>query len=753
MIRPVMTKAEYDAMPGWWHQANQILTQIRLDPTTYAGGAGILEHLTDAIGTRSFMKFVQATDAMQRSDNPAIRNAGQGLAHAYDFTHYKGATQRALAGSFGQEGVHFFRGLRAINNARRTKASDLINTLLDQYDDVRKGLSRDDEAQLYQAIHDGSVAKLPPNLSMRAAKFKQVTDSLAHLSGTEGLQKGLSEGGFELNPNLRRFEPETPRDLQGVGSYREHYVPTRHEAESSVDSFGPESILGLDQPATAEQRQIGSTSLRDLLHSDKPDPKTTSGVEREDPFLQRRGAQGKMEETPLQRKIIQARIKSGAQAIAAHDAEQQVAKLFGKAKWSQVPDEAKAYFQETWNEPDGKQFWLNFAKGAIDVPKIGLFALPFRHSLNIATLQALADPGALPGTLGRYAYLMTIGTGSKRLSRLAGKAGATKVSRFLDPAAAAARKTKALGKAAEYGLTGSPSVDRRAASGWLGKIPGIGDIYKASNHMLWTFDDAAKATRFNRLLRRYRTEGMDESHAAIRAADQTGAELIDYSNNSPLTEALRYIAPFATYRSKAPLAVVGSMLRHPERTLTAGRLSPELVGDVQQAMPDAQGKPRVGKSYLPLAETLRGIENPLEFARSTAGYPLSMAASLIGKGVEHAAGVSAPDIAYFMTYGKDPDLKYLANATIGSFPGGEAALGAMGLGEFANQGSLSGAVRGQTGFGLVRGPSKTQMALPALLEQAQQQAAKLRGEGNSTQADAIEKAVERVRERYRLYVP
>ena len=210
MIRPVMTKAEYDAMPGWWHQANQILTQIRLDPTTYAGGAGILEHLTDAIGTRSFMKFVQATDAMQRSDNPAIRNAGQGLAHAYDFTHYKGATQRALAGSFGQEGVHFFRGLRAINNARRTKASDLINTLLDQYDDVRKGLSRDDEAQLYQAIHDGSVAKLPPNLSMRAAKFKQVTDSLAHLSGTEGLQKGLSEGGFELNPNLRRFESESP---------------------------------------------------------------------------------------------------------------------------------------------------------------------------------------------------------------------------------------------------------------------------------------------------------------------------------------------------------------------------------------------------------------------------------------------------------------------------------------------------------------------------------------------------------------
>lgn len=793
-VGPTMTKEQYDKMPGWWHLATEMVTQMRHDPTTYIGGAGILEHLADAVGTRSFLSFVRATEAMQKSENPAIRQAGAGLAHAYDVTHHKGAVQRSLAAANGQEGIHQFRGLRAINNARKTKAQDLTNTLLDQYEDVigglkarspmrtalvnlaasknakvsslgkgllknyadiTGGLKPQEEALLYRRIHEGRVDLLPENLQMRAAKFKGLTDSLAHLSGTEELQAGLKAHEFELDPNLQRFQSETPRDLQGAGSYRPHYVPTRHEAESAVEHLnkGEGSMLSLDQPATAAERNIGSARLRDLLQSDAPKAKVSSSVEREDPFLKQRAQEGKMEPTGLQRRIITARIKSGAQAIAAHDAEQQVAKLFGKESWSKVPADAKAYFQETYNEPGGKEFWTGLAKGAIDIPKIGLFALPFRHSFNIATLQALADPGALPGTLGNYAYLMTIGTDSKRLSNLAGKVGAKKVSAFLDPAAAAARKSKALGKAEEYGVTRASSIDRRAASGWLGKIPGLGDIYKASNHMLWTFDDAAKATRFNRLLRKYRTEGMDESHAAIRAADQTGAELIDYSNNSPLTETLRYIAPFATYRSKAPLAVLGSVGRHPERTLVAGRASPELIGDTQQGPPDTQGKPRVGKSYLPLAETLRGIENPVEFARSTVGYPFALGASAIGGAVQKAAGISQPDVAYYMTYGKDPDLKYLANSVIGSFPGGEAALGAAGLGEFANQGSLSGAVRGQTGFGLSRGPSPTQIVLPAILEKAQEQEAKARGAGDKTTADAIAKAIERVRERYRLYVP
>jgi hypothetical protein len=164
-----MTKAEYDAMPGWWHQAVELETQIRHDPLTYAGGAGILEHLTEAITSRSVVPLSRAIEGMLSSANDEVRSAGKGLAWAYDKTHFKGATQRTLAAKYGDEGLHYFRGLKAINNARRSKGGGLSHELLSQYDSVTKGLSEPEEMQLYDAIHSGAVAKLPPNLAMRAA--------------------------------------------------------------------------------------------------------------------------------------------------------------------------------------------------------------------------------------------------------------------------------------------------------------------------------------------------------------------------------------------------------------------------------------------------------------------------------------------------------------------------------------------------------------------------------------------------------
>jgi hypothetical protein len=255
-----------------------------------------------------------------------------------------------------------------------------------------------------------------------------------------------------------------------------------------------------------------------------------------------------------------------------------------------------------------------------------------------------------------------------------------------------------MGKAGEYGI-GASSFDRRP--GWVGEIPLLGRLYKASNHTLWTFDDAAKATRFDRLLKKFTAEGMDDAHAAYQAADRVGAELVDYSNSSPLTEILRYVFPFASWRTKFPLAVAGSVARHPEVATNIGRGTPELVGDIQQEPGLTQyGEQKGGKSNLPLAETFRAVENPWEFGRAALGYPAQMAAS--------ALGIHSDDYKNYMTYGKDPDLKFLLNATVGQFPGASAGLSKAGLGEFASQGDLSGALGQQLGFTSTHGPSPQQ---------------------------------------------
>lgn len=830
VTHPMMTKAEYDAMPGWWHQATEMATMMRYDPTTYIGGSGVLEHLGEAVTARSFPAFVRAVNAAQKTDNPAlqawgqkalqlqesshapvrlagkalgkateqaqasVKSAGHMAAQAYDWTHYKGDVQRALELRFPGRGAQIFRSLKLINQARRGKAQDLSNTLLSRFDNVTKGLTPNEEAALYDAIHTGKVGALPAAMQAKAEMFKNITDSLAHLAGTEELRTSLEKGfatvkspagaifpkgavetlfgqayrqggGFELPRYFERFEPtaEEARAMQGVGAYRGSYMVTKH-----FDNWKDEldGILKEDQNATAAMRKLENKHLHDIITAPRQEEaRAYSTAEKEDRNLLRRGEGAQIIKNPvLQRKLIDARLRTGAQAIAAHDAEGEVEKLFGKGAWKNVPSEAKAFFQETWDDPNANKFWRGL-RSTIDVPKVGLFALPFRHMANISSLLALADPTALPGTLGYYTYLMAVGSGSKKLENAARWIGTKSgvntegLAKWISPEEAATRRAGALGQAGRYGVTGTPSVDRRAAAGWLGRVPIIGDVYKASNHALWTFDDAAKAVRFNRLMKQYRGSGMDEARAAAEAANRVGAELVDYSENSPLTEAMRYVFPFATYRTKFPVAVAASLMKHPERTLAYGRAAPELVGDYQQAPlgpPDQynpQGRPMAGKSYLPLAEAMRGMANPMEYVRSSLGYPEQIAGSLtFGKAMERLTGKTDPRLAYGLTYGKDPDIKYITNAFLGSFPGGELALSRAGFGEWLNQGDLSGVLGQQTGFGITSAPSQLQQNLQRVYDMsvAAEQAA--RKAGNPQQGDLLKQARDRFVQKYQFFV-
>jgi hypothetical protein len=150
---------------------------------------------------------------------------------------------------------------------------------------------------------------------------------------------------------------------------------------------------------------------------------------------------------------------------------------------------------------------------------------------------------------------------------------------------------------------------------------------------------------------------------------------------------------------------------------------------------------------------MRGAEYPAEYARSTMGWPLAMGLSMAGSEAEKATGTSDPELANFTTYGKTPDAKYAANELVGSFPGGEALMQALGQGEFEHQGDISGAIRGQTGFGISQGPYPKQIVAQRHIQEQQQVIDNLRSRGATAAANHLQKRLDAYKKYHRLYVP
>lgn len=744
------TPEEYRNMPGWRRKANEFATQLITDPTTYLGGAGIMDAMSELGVHASLPMLGRMVEGLQNSKFAGARAAGNAIQEGFDFTHYKGDTLRTMAARRGAEGVDQFRGLKAINAGRRTKALDLQKQLKHEFNSIIGDLTTVEQDSLWHAIDEGTTSSLPEHLRVAATRFQHLTDSLAHLGGTPELRQMLAQQRtFQLPDNMRRFELENgaTRDIQGSDQFRKNYVPTAHDVRQFVNSeLGHAGITSTDEGALT----AGESRLEDILNNPADIPKAkTSGLSSNDAFLKERGEEARILGPDAQRKVIERRLTAGAQSIAARDAERSAAELFGVKDFSQIPPEAKEFFRDTVQREGGKDFW----KGLIDVPKVAMFALPFRHMVNIGSLSWLADPSMRQqyGQAAKFFQIMAKGA---------------------DPET----RAKILGKAYKYGVAGVPSHDR--AAGWIGKIPKLGEIYKASNHALWTFDDAVKATRFNNLLKDYMKRGMEESQAAYRAASDVSAELIDYSDQSPLTKFLSYVAPFSTYRTKAPVAIGRAVIRHPERVLASDRLAPELTGGTQQAGTDPEThKPQVGKAYIPLAETLRAVDNPMEYTRSTMGWPLQMAAGGIEKAIGAAQG---KQVEPYFTYGKAPDAKYALNATVGSFPWGDFALDAMPhipglkprlrelmrtnsaanyvgqhvLGpEFSNQGDVNNFFRSQTGFGLTTGASHSEIEAQQHINGLSRQIDQAMRNGNIDQAQQLQKRLDTYRRFHRVYVP
>jgi hypothetical protein len=210
-----------------------------------------------------------------------------------------------------------------------------------------------------------------------------------------------------------------------------------------------------------------------------------------------------------------------------------------------------------------------------------------------------------------------------------------------DAAAQGAAKVPVIGKAL--------AMIPKAASG----------LYKASGDVLWKFDDEVKAQRFQHLV----DGGMDPNRAGLRV----GGELVDYENKSPIAKGVRPVAPFSTWRTKAPLAVARSMVENPGKASALNALFPAVTGGSQGTSPDT-GNPYT--SHLPTAE-FNGATSSSAGALKYIGGGLGTGARLGADALGVVEGAGLPDTRWGEntkktlrtqgTYGKEP-VDYFLNS-------------------------------------------------------------------------------------------
>lgn len=169
-----------------------------------------------------------------------------------------------------------------------------------------------------------------------------------------------------------------------------------------------------------------------------------------------------------------------------------------------------------------------------------------------------------------------------------------------------------------------------------GKSTGpIGAWMRLNNRLVWAIDDAAKIT-YAKILK-------EEGMKPLEAGGTASQRLVDYEHLSKLQKALKYVAPFGTFRGGIPGAVMGGIARNPARAAFLNRAT----GGTMYG-----GQPKQGQHgtelYNPTADVGRGLDNPLEFARGTLGAPVIAGATLglegIAKAAMHGEPSTSPEV-------------------------------------------------------------------------------------------------------------
>jgi hypothetical protein len=533
-----------------------------------------------------------------------------------------------------------------------------------------------------QAVPEGEGAPLPrhpdlPENQRLPSTLKAINRASPAFSKT-----------YELPENLREFAPPAKQGVLGPLEYKKHYLPGTREAPEleSTERPKPYNRLFPSAPEALHQRPytIGPGEI---------DEAGKSKVASMDEILARSNAS-----TAKQTAAARLRQALGVSRGSGLSPDDPLMKLF-----TETP-EAKGAARNVKEHIQGAM------RVPADIARNALIALGMKHGLvNVPTLAGLSEPKALGSMFAEAVKTLRMSPEAKweaqRAAREAGVLGPefdrqNPILDFIGKVPTAARA----GAGALYGGWRGQDVENQvnprgglggriaggAAGAGLGALGGaaLPSIGRGLNSLTWALDEAAKRGVYAAKV----AKGMDPAKAAMETLKDT----IDYAHRTPLAKGLQSwgLAPFSTFATKVPGAVLGSIKRDPRKLILADRLTGGLATqgtiDLPQLPPQANGKPAQFSMSNPLSETIGLASDPARYARTKASDTARVGATTLASLLTHGGAGSR-----YATYGKpllphtnklgQKKLGYLLDALLQNAPmgAGREAVDSSGMGEFA----------------------------------------------------------------------
>jgi hypothetical protein len=287
------------------------------------------------------------------------------------------------------------------------------------------------------------------------------------------------------------------------------------------------------------------------------------------------------------------------------------------------------HFPATGAARDWKQKMIDGWMGVVGYPRAATVSILPRHGINIYDLAVnTVPPDKLPQFTAEVARLTKqLLTASPREYR-----ALTQVGRELGATSGKFMERKAFfQRFPDWGILG-PLRDKETNVTIGGRKLGLGAWTKANNKLVWAIDDAVKQVYAQMMRDAGEAEG-------LRAGGLAQERMVDYERLSPFQKALRYVAPFGTFRGGIPGAVLGGIVRNPARaafynrlsgnTMYGGNAQTEDGGSAKLFNPTADvGKLGEYKPDAPFADTPLARTGIGEYARSTLAYPVRAALNL-----------------------------------------------------------------------------------------------------------------------------
>lgn len=570
----------------------------------------LVEDATPTLQNTARQNLASGTEAV-------LHGAGSAIGWIHNQLGVDGYVKQYLARKFGAKWVDEYANLKKIKAGGQNVGVERNRIFDNHITQALSGLSDGQKMLVFRALHKNVWPKLKDSAAREAARqISDLTDAVAHYQGSGGLHKRLGNQGFSLPDYAKPTAPTRALGIQKSNQYLPGYLPQPHELEVMPESF--------DQDIANSYAEATGKPIR------------TSGLKAEDPYLKHRSGTARMVNDPgMYEEELRGRVQSAMASVGAKEAKNALAKAYGGGRFDSVPGPIKKFFEKEYTAyadmsvPQKMAMW---AKTGTDFGKSGQFITPFGHGGNVSILALLSNPAAFIKGVALYA-------------KNAGKKPEQLFAEYED--------------AIRAGATSSYNVERQSpfiqALNSNKFTKPLGAVYAWSGKQLWSFDDAQKVALFRHLKSLGKTDA--------QAAHEVGARLIDYSTRSPVAEYARAgLAPFATYRSKMPMAVARSVLSHPENAANLGRLMPAQAGGTAQPQP---GLPGYFSGYGPLAETAKLFEpgGGLEYLRSTMSPGVKVAANVPANAFLDSLNKKRPANAKFghnyFTYGQEPGTSLL----------------------------------------------------------------------------------------------